>query len=124
MQLANTLLKISQAHTMSEATKKALGIGKEYPMRDANWLISNVKSILRDYELYSFSKSATYAASDLRFEILNDTFLKIAEVIFSEPRKCIWKRLSTSASKRSRIFTSSIEMKKSSSVTLPISVLS
>ena len=102
MQLANTLLKISQAHTMSEATKKALGIGKEYPMRDANWLISNVKSILRDYELYSFSKSATYAASDLRFEILNDTFLKIAEVIFSEPRKMY---LETSFHERKQAFS-------------------
>ena len=37
------------------------------------------KSVLRDYELYS-SLNPQHAASDLRFEILNDTFLKIAKL--------------------------------------------
>lgn len=87
MDLANVILTASQAHTMSEPTRDMLSIGSEHPRRDGNYVMAKAKEIIRDYDMYSFTKSAVYAASDLRFEISNDTFFAICEVIFSEKRK-------------------------------------
>lgn len=87
MHLANALLKASQSQHLSDATKNALEIGSNCPDTDSNFIVNRAREVMRDYDLYSFTKSATYAASDLRLGILNDTFFDVARVIFNEPRK-------------------------------------